>query len=91
MDALIIAEQVSKRFDIHHNRAHALKTRILGTVYKRYRPRIEEFWALRDVSLTVGRGEAAGSRRPERLGQEHAAQAHCRHPSPVVRARAGSP
>jgi ABC-2 type transport system ATP-binding protein len=60
MDALIIVERVSKRFDIHHNRAHALKTRILGTIYKRYRPRVEEFWALRDVSLTVGRGEAVG-------------------------------
>ena len=60
MDVLIIAERVSKRFDIHHNRAYALKTRILGTIYKRYRPRVEEFWALRDVSLTVGRGEAVG-------------------------------
>ena len=60
MEALIVAEQVSKRFDIHHNRAHALKTRLLGMVYKRYRPRMEEFWALRDVSLTVGRGEAVG-------------------------------
>ena len=29
-------------------------------VYKRYRPRVEDFWALRDVSLTVGRGEAVG-------------------------------
>jgi ABC-2 type transport system ATP-binding protein len=60
MDAIIIAEAVSKRFDIHHNRAHALKTRILGTIYKRYRPRVEEFWALHDVSLTVSRGEAVG-------------------------------
>ena len=60
MDALIVAEQVSKRFDIHHNRAYALKTRLLGMVYTRYRPRVEDFWALRDVSLTVGRGEAVG-------------------------------
>jgi len=60
MDAVIVAEQVSKRFDIHHNRAYALKTRLLGMVYKRYRPRIEDFWALRDVSLTIGRGEAVG-------------------------------
>ena len=60
MEALIVAEQVSKRFDIHHNRALALKTRLLGMVYQRYRPRIEDFWALRDVSLTVGRGEAVG-------------------------------
>ncbi len=60
MDAVIVAEQVSKRFDIHHNRAYALKTRLLGMVYQRYRPRIEDFWALRDVSLSVGRGEAIG-------------------------------
>jgi ABC-2 type transport system ATP-binding protein len=60
MEPLIVVEEVSKRFDIHHNRAHALKTRMLGMVYPRYRPRIEAFWALRDVSLTVGRGEAVG-------------------------------
>jgi ABC-2 type transport system ATP-binding protein len=60
METVIVAEQVSKRFDIHHNRAYALKTRMLGMVYKRYRPRIEDFWALREVSLTIGRGEAVG-------------------------------
>jgi ABC-type polysaccharide/polyol phosphate transport system ATPase subunit len=60
MGAVIVAEQVSKRFDIHHNRAYALKTRLLGMVYQRYRPRVEDFWALREVSLTVGRGEAVG-------------------------------
>jgi ABC-2 type transport system ATP-binding protein len=60
MESVIVAEQVSKRFDIHHNRAYALKTRLLGMVYKRYRPRIEDFWALRDVSLAIGRGEAVG-------------------------------
>lgn len=59
-DAVIIAEQVSKRFAIHHNRAYALKSRIMGLVYARYRPRVEDFWALRDVDLTVRRGEAVG-------------------------------
>jgi len=57
---LIVVEQVSKRFVIHHNRANALKTRVMGLVHKRYRSHAEEFWALRDVSLQVGRGESVG-------------------------------
>ncbi|MCC7124474.1 MAG: ABC transporter ATP-binding protein [Acidobacteria bacterium] len=60
MDAVIVADRVSKRYEIHHNRAHALKSRVMGLFYERYRSRVEDFWALRDVSLTVGRGEAVG-------------------------------
>ncbi len=60
MEALIVADRVSKRYEIHHNRAQALKSRVMGLFYERYRSRVEDFWALRDVSLTVGRGEAVG-------------------------------
>ncbi|HQZ39054.1 MAG TPA: ABC transporter ATP-binding protein [Vicinamibacterales bacterium] len=60
METLIVAERVSKRFLIHHNQAHALKSRVMGLVHQRYRQRTEDFWALRDVNLTVGRGEAVG-------------------------------
>jgi len=59
-EPLIVAEQVSKRFLIHHNRAFSLKARILSTVAPRFRPRTEDFWAVRDLDLRVDRGEAVG-------------------------------
>ena len=43
--------------------------------------RVEDFWALRDVDSHASTGESLGLIGPERLGQEHAAQAHRRHPS----------
>ena len=60
IDPVIIAERIAKRFEIHHNRAYSLKARILSSVMPRFRPRVEEFWALRDVDLRIGRGEAVG-------------------------------
>ena len=57
---LIVAERVSKRFIIHHNRAHSLKARVLSAVYPKLRARTEPFWALRDVDLTIRRGESVG-------------------------------
>ena len=40
----------------------------------------EELWALRDVSLDLGRGRMVGHRRLERLRQVHAAQGARGHP-----------
>jgi ABC-2 type transport system ATP-binding protein len=60
MERLVVVENVSKRFAIHHNRAFALKSRVMGLVDPRYRQRTDDFWALQDVSLSVGRGEAVG-------------------------------
>jgi ABC-2 type transport system ATP-binding protein len=57
---IVVAEQVSKRFLLHHNRAYSLKARLLATVVPRLRPSIEDFWALRDVDLRIGQGEAVG-------------------------------
>jgi ABC-type polysaccharide/polyol phosphate transport system ATPase subunit len=57
---LIFVDQASKRFVIHHNRSNALKTRVMGLVHRRYRSRPEEFWALKDITLEVGRGESVG-------------------------------
>jgi len=56
----IVVDALSKRFVLRHNRAETLKSRFVGLFYKRYRERREEFWALRDVSLAVERGETFG-------------------------------
>ena len=60
MIPVIEAHGVSKRFILRHNRAAELKVRFLSVLQRRYRETQEEFWALRDVSLRIGRGEAVG-------------------------------
>jgi ABC-2 type transport system ATP-binding protein len=60
MEPLIMVERISKRFQIHHNRAYTLKTLVLSTVVPRFRQRAEDFWALRDIDLTIHRGESLG-------------------------------
>lgn len=54
--------RVSKRFVIHHNKPTTLKERILRSFSERTKDRsqLEIFWALKDVSLQVARGETVG-------------------------------
>jgi ABC-2 type transport system ATP-binding protein len=59
-EPVIVAERISKRFRIHHNRAYTLKARVLSSVVPRFRPRVDDFWALRDVDLRIHRGESVG-------------------------------
>jgi lipopolysaccharide transport system ATP-binding protein len=51
---------VSKAFVLRRNRADNLKVRVVGLVNPRYREWREEFWALRDLDLTVAHGEFLG-------------------------------
>jgi ABC-2 type transport system ATP-binding protein len=60
MEPLVLTEQVSKRFVIHHNRAFSLKARLLASVYSKFRPRAEDFWALRNVDVCINQGESLG-------------------------------
>jgi ABC-type polysaccharide/polyol phosphate transport system ATPase subunit/SAM-dependent methyltransferase len=60
MARVIEAEGLSKRFFLRHNRSGSLKERFLGVLHPSRREQVEEFWALRDVSLSVDSGEAIG-------------------------------
>ncbi len=60
MPAVIIADRVSKRFYLHRNRTSSLKERFLGLFHDRHRTELTEFWALRQVSLTIQAGESVG-------------------------------
>ncbi len=52
----ITVEHVSKRFRLYHERNQSLK----GALLRRRRGNFEEFWALRDVSLSVPEGASMG-------------------------------
>lgn len=57
---VIEARSVSKRFLLRHNASVELKVRFLGFLHPDKRESVEEFWALKNICLTVGRGEAIG-------------------------------
>jgi ABC-type polysaccharide/polyol phosphate transport system ATPase subunit len=45
---------------LRHNASHGLKVRFLGLLDRKRRQSVEEFWALRNVSIRIDRGEAVG-------------------------------
>lgn len=57
MSPVIAFDNVSKRFVINHQRT-SLQEKLTGIV--RPRPPTEAFWALRDVSFSVEKGESIG-------------------------------
>ena len=57
---IIQAEGVSRRFMVRRETPPTLKDRALGVLGGRRRPAVSEFWALRDVSLAIRRGESVG-------------------------------
>ena len=59
-DSVIIVENVSKEFVLHHNAQDSLKKRVIGMFNPRWRAQPHRFKALEDVSFEVKRGEALG-------------------------------
>lgn len=57
---LVESRDLSKRFYLRHNPAAELKVKVLTLFDGSRRQRVEEFWALKGVSLTVHDGEAVG-------------------------------
>jgi ABC-type polysaccharide/polyol phosphate transport system ATPase subunit len=55
---VIEARGVSKQFLLRHNASVELKVRFLGLLSPRHRQSVEEFWAVKNVSLQIARGEA---------------------------------
>jgi lipopolysaccharide transport system ATP-binding protein len=60
MDWAIDLSGVSKAFVRRRNAGRNLKVRVLGLIHRAQREQRELFWALRDVDLTVRRGECLG-------------------------------
>ncbi|HXH07149.1 MAG TPA: ABC transporter ATP-binding protein [Vicinamibacterales bacterium] len=56
----IEAHAVSKRFLLRHNPSVELKVRFLGLLHRDRRESVEEFWALKNVTARIERGDAVG-------------------------------
>src|SRR5262249_43075454 len=56
----IEAQGLSQKFLLRHNTSVELKVRVLGFFHADRRQTIEEFWALKNVSLRIDHGEAVG-------------------------------
>jgi lipopolysaccharide transport system ATP-binding protein len=55
-DSAVVVDHVSKKFRLYHERNQSLKSAVL----RRRRAVHEDFWAVRDVSFEVPRGETFG-------------------------------
>jgi ABC-type polysaccharide/polyol phosphate transport system ATPase subunit len=69
MERAIELRGVSKMFLLKHNRSWDLKVKALSLFNPRHREQVETFWALRDVTLTVAKGESIGIVGPNGSGK----------------------
>ncbi len=62
-------KDVSKKFVLHHERPRSFQEMVIGLFRPKQRDVLEEFWALRDVTLEVQRGETVGLIGPNGSGK----------------------
>jgi len=55
---LVRAQGVGKIFELNHTTAVGLKRQFVGLLNPKWRPQVEKFHALQDVSFELGRGES---------------------------------
>ena len=60
MSLVLELRDLSKRFFLRHNAAAELKVKLLSLIDLSRRQRVEEFWALKSVSVKIRQGEAVG-------------------------------
>jgi ABC-2 type transport system ATP-binding protein len=65
LQPVVRVDNVSKIFRRYHERAYSLKERVVN----RRRSSYEEFWAVKDVSMEIGRQETAGLIGPNGSGK----------------------
>jgi ABC-type polysaccharide/polyol phosphate transport system ATPase subunit len=60
MSSAILLRNVSKRFILHHDRPRSFQELMLKALGRNNKGSKEEFWALRDLNLTIEQGETLG-------------------------------
>ncbi len=73
---VIRLENVTQRFRVIHERPDTMRE--LFSRMFRHNASFHDFEAVKNASLEIPRGQAAGHCRAQRFGQEHAAEDHCR-------------